>query len=390
LGAGTGAVVLVAFLTGAEALDVTGAVVIAVTGAVAVVLVVVLVAVAIVLPAFLAGAVVVAVTGAVVVTKAVAVAVTGAGAFLAGAEALFVAVALALAGIGFYIGWLAIKKDEGSSEFLNRFRSSAIVFAAIGGTNFRGADLTNANFTGAKLKSTDLRKANLTHVCWDGAEMLEQVVSNETIIRSSHKNYSKPRPETGTFLTLKLQLQELADCGWTKNESSWYSQFSLNSRDMANTITPDLVIEILLNHARKVAPNFSVPRKIPRTVVEAAPFAAGQFKVDEEGWVTITISPDFFQDKLAAQAILAHEVCHYVLENSGIRKPNFELNERYTDLCMFVCGFGEIFLAGYKRSLLKNLLLSAVDQPQVNVVTLTGLVEPTISVKKMTLMLKMN
>lgn len=84
------------------------------------------------------------------------------------------------------------------------------------------------------------------------------------------------------------------------------------------------------------------------------PFAAGMFEVDEEGWVTIKVSPDFFQDKLAAQAIFAHEVCHYILSNSGIRKSNFELNERYTDLCMFVCGFGEIFLAGYKRQAAQN------------------------------------
>jgi len=58
---------------------------------------------------------------------------------------------------------------------------------------------------------------------------------------------------------------------------------------------------------------------------------------------------NFFEDQLAAQAILAHEVCHYILNNSGIRKSDTEQNERYTDLCMFVCGFGQIFLAGYKR-----------------------------------------
>jgi hypothetical protein len=70
--------------------------------------------------------------------------------------------------------------------------------------------------------------------------------------------------------------------------------------------------------------------------------------------VTIKVSPDFFDDGLAAQAILAHEVCHYILENSGIRQRDFELNERYTDLCLFICGFGQIFLAGYKRELAQN------------------------------------
>ncbi|WGV25579.1 pentapeptide repeat-containing protein [Halotia branconii] len=34
-----------------------------------------------------------------------------------------------------------------------------------GGTSFRHANLTDANFQKAELKSTDLRQANLTHTC---------------------------------------------------------------------------------------------------------------------------------------------------------------------------------------------------------------------------------
>ncbi len=102
----------------------------------------------------------------------------------------------------------------------------------------------------------------------------------------------------------------------------------------ANEIAPAQFIEILLSHARRVTPEFSVPLMVPQTVVESTPFAAGRFEVDEEGWVKIKVSPDFFNDKLAAQAILAHEACHYILENSGIRYHDFKLNERYTDLCL--------------------------------------------------------
>jgi len=96
---------------------------------------------------------------------------------------------------------------------------------------------------------------------------------------------------------------------------------------------------------------YLIPYRVPRVLIVSVsmPAAAGMFKVDEEGWVTIELGANFFQDRLAAQAILAHEVCHYILENSGIRKSDVNLNERYTDLCMFVCGFGEIFLAGYRR-----------------------------------------
>ena len=160
--------------------------------------------------------------------------------------------------------------------------------------------------------------------------------------------------ENQDFSDLELQLQELAKLGWAKDESSWISKSPLTGADLSNQISSAKVIEILLAHARQFSPEFNVPYLIPRTIVEAMPSAAGRFEVDEEGWVTIKISPEFFDDQLAAQAILAHEACHYILENSGIRYNDFYLNERYTDLCMFICGFGQIFLAGYKREPAQN------------------------------------
>jgi hypothetical protein len=160
--------------------------------------------------------------------------------------------------------------------------------------------------------------------------------------------------ENENFHDLELQLQELAKIGWAKDESSWIAKSTLNSNYFTNETAPTKVVEVLLAHARQFAPEFNVPYLIPRTIVEAMPSAAGRFEVDEEGWVTIKISPDFFDDQLAAQAILAHEACHYILENSGIRYSDFYLNERYTDLCMFICGFGQIFLAGYRREPAQN------------------------------------
>jgi hypothetical protein len=158
------------------------------------------------------------------------------------------------------------------------------------------------------------------------------------------------------FSELRSILEELADRGWSKNRSSWDSNFSLNPSEFPSAIELDQVVRILLNHARKVAPEFSVPSYVPQTISSPTLFAAGQFEVDEEGWVTIRVSPDFFNDRPAAQAILAHEACHYILEQSGIRQPDFQLNERYTDLCMFICGFGQTFLQGYKRELAQNQL----------------------------------
>jgi hypothetical protein len=107
------------------------------------------------------------------------------------------------------------------------------------------------------------------------------------------------------------------------------------------------VIEIYLTHARRIAPGLAIPYKVPRVCVEQMADFAGFFRVDD-GWVTISVSPRFAGEHKAACAILAHEVCHYILENSGIRLANEQMNERYTDLCMFVLGFGEVLLAGYQ------------------------------------------
>lgn len=161
-------------------------------------------------------------------------------------------------------------------------------------------------------------------------------------------------PQTPSFESLELQLQELTSLAWTTEASFRYYPFALNSTNFENSSGLDSFVETLLRHARNITPGFNVPFMTPRIVVEEIPSAAGLFQVDEEGWVTIKVGRTFFGDRLAARAILAHEVCHYILENSGIRKDDFLLNERYTDLCMFVCGFGEIFTSGYKREMAQS------------------------------------
>jgi uncharacterized protein YjbI with pentapeptide repeats len=68
-----------------------------------------------------------------------------------------------------YIGWRSLVAYK-----FSWVRMIAINFAAFGGTSFRGADLTDANFTQAILKSTDFREANLTHTCFFNARKLDQ------------------------------------------------------------------------------------------------------------------------------------------------------------------------------------------------------------------------
>ncbi len=135
-----------------------------------------------------AGAGAVAVAGALAIAGAGAgafagaFAVAGAGAF-AGALALAVAgavagagaVALAVAGAGTvvsaYVAWRAMKGDEKYALV----RNIAVAFAAIGGTSFRGADLTDVNFTEARLKSTDLRNAKLIRTCFHKTKLIDRV-----------------------------------------------------------------------------------------------------------------------------------------------------------------------------------------------------------------------
>ncbi|MDJ0713888.1 MAG: pentapeptide repeat-containing protein [Prochloraceae cyanobacterium] len=80
-----------------------------------------------------------------------------------------------------YVAWEALKGNEKYALI----RNIAIAFAAIGGTSFRGADLTDADFTKATLKSTDLRKAILTRTCWRDTEKLDRVRLGESYLKDA-------------------------------------------------------------------------------------------------------------------------------------------------------------------------------------------------------------
>ena len=74
-----------------------------------------------------------------------------------------------------YNAWRALKGDPKFDELLKLI----VGFASIGGTSFRGADLTTANFTKAYLKSSDFRnsrkqRTNLTRTIWNQAKELDR------------------------------------------------------------------------------------------------------------------------------------------------------------------------------------------------------------------------
>jgi uncharacterized protein YjbI with pentapeptide repeats len=101
---------------------------------------------------------------------------------VAGAGAVAVAVAVAVDVLGIYIAWRALAGDE---QFAS-IRTIAITFAAVGGTSFRKADLTDANFTQAILKSADFGLANLTRTCWHQDKKLDRaMVDNSILLQAS-------------------------------------------------------------------------------------------------------------------------------------------------------------------------------------------------------------
>jgi uncharacterized protein YjbI with pentapeptide repeats len=184
--AGTIATTAVAYLVGAGSN--VGA--LATTGAFSATITLALVVAGVVAEA-VAGAVAEAVAGVVavalprIITVAVAevIAVTGARTItqtVAGAiEEAVVVIFFSLFGI--YIARQALKGDEKYSII----RTTAIAFAAFGGTSFLNADLTDADFTQASLKSTDFRKANLTRTCFHQVKKLDRVRPGTSYLQNS-------------------------------------------------------------------------------------------------------------------------------------------------------------------------------------------------------------
>lgn len=151
-------------------------------------------------------------------------------------------------------------------------------------------------------------------------------------------------PDEIRFANLRWRIDKLIATGWQTSRAN--GKLSLPPASIAN-LSPEETVRALLAHIGKVAPGFSVPIRVPNIKRVRLASEAGQFIV-EDGWVSITLSDELVSNRKALQAVMAHEVCHYVLNNSGIRENETENNEKLTDVCMFVCGIGEIFVNGYK------------------------------------------
>ncbi|MGB7444522.1 MAG: pentapeptide repeat-containing protein [Coleofasciculaceae cyanobacterium] len=79
-----------------------------------------------------------------------------------------------------YISWRALEGDEKYALM----RTATVAFAAMGGTSFRRANLTDADFFQATLKSTDFRGANLTRTNWKNVKKLDHIRPGTTYLQN--------------------------------------------------------------------------------------------------------------------------------------------------------------------------------------------------------------
>jgi uncharacterized protein YjbI with pentapeptide repeats len=79
-------------------------------------------------------------------------------------------VSIPLLGLSAYMGWKSGVEDRRYSLI----RAIAVNLCSLGGTIFRGANLSDANFTQATLEHTDFRNANLTLTLWIKSKQIER------------------------------------------------------------------------------------------------------------------------------------------------------------------------------------------------------------------------
>lgn len=172
---------------------------------------------------------------------------------------------------------------------------------------------------------------------------------NYTFKSSTPYYFSNNSTSTSLLPThLQKMQEELIQKAWRKDEGPSSLYLSPHHLSPPNW---DFCIRQMLKHAEKVAPQIPIPYKTPRLVFKLqSKDSGGTFEVDEEGYVTITIDSALQNNHRAALAVLSHELCHYILGSNGIKRSARLANEQLTDVCMFVLGFGDIFLNGYQTA----------------------------------------
>lgn len=151
---------------------------------------------------------------------------------------------------------------------------------------------------------------------------------------------------------IEAALYQLANTAWSTRRVASSSHFVLQPEQLPRPESADdmaAVVDGLYGHARKWAPGFEIPYRVPHVSLSPLISSAGQYRADSDGYLFIEIAPEFKGQHSALLAILAHEACHHILDLSGVRGNTRNESERLTDLATFICGFGELILAGHSQ-----------------------------------------
>ena len=135
-------------------------------------------------------------------------------------------------GVSFYVAHRAMKGEEKYALI----RNITVAFAALGGTCFRGTDLTEADFTSATLKNTDFRESNLTRTSFKKANLLDLDRPGKSILSQEkvRELVVSRKGKSQNFSKVDLRGANLnhADLSYTNLTQADLSQATLHQADL--------------------------------------------------------------------------------------------------------------------------------------------------------------
>lgn len=154
-------------------------------------------------------------------------------------------------------------------------------------------------------------------------------------------------------------LRNLIHIGWKAEHYNNYTYFNLNPSEL-NGLNIQEAAEKMLAHVRMIT-KLLIPFTVPTVSYKKSKDGSGvgQYIRWSNNFKEITIDPDLINHRAAAMTTLAHELCHFILYSNKIFIRNTAQNERLTDVCMFVVGFGGIVMRGNRYR--KKTILGDVD-----------------------------
>lgn len=109
------------------------------------------------------------------------------------------------------------------------------------------------------------------------------------------------------------------------------------------------ILESLFTHARRWCPGFKIPDDVSDCKPPLFTCLAWNHRADSGNASPRELPREVSRHPAMVHAIVAHEACHHILDLSGISAPQQAGNERQKALTVFICGFGEVFLQGYRE-----------------------------------------